>query len=182
MIFFSTTAARKCIASLKASPAYSENPSVETVQFFMPPESKLEESPTNWADFSAILLPSELWKDAMAFWRDTGTGLSSRHAKFCLEELDYLDSDSPKSEFCTPAPQKRNQHQIPPLLTMVQTAATSMNGLKAFIRQLATSDQPDQPAVSIDDVFLYQNGMNAIYSLSESLSSLNANSTVAAYG
>lgn len=180
MIFFSESAARKCIASLKASPAYSENPVVEAVEFFMPSESNMGESQTDWANFSAILLPSELWKNAMAFWRDTGTGLSSRHAEFCLGELVYLDSDSSNPRHRTPALQNRSHHQVS--LLMARTAATSMNELKAFLSHLATSDQVDQPDVSMDDVFLYPNGMNAIYSLSDCLSSLDANSTVVAYG
>lgn len=182
MMFSSKHAARKCIASLKASPAYSENMFVETARFYMPPESNMGESQLHWANFSTIILPSELWKDAMAFWRDTGTGLSSRHAEFCLKELEYLDSDSPNPRLRSPAHQKRNHHQIPPSHTTFQTAATNMNELKAFLGHLATSEKPGQPDVNVDDVFLYPNGMNAIYSLSETLSSLNKYSTVAAYG
>lgn len=47
-----------------------------------------------------------------------------------------------------------------------------MDELKAFLANLAMSEQPGEPEVNPDDVFLYPNGMNAIYSLSESLSSL----------
>ncbi|KAE8378974.1 pyridoxal phosphate-dependent transferase [Aspergillus bertholletiae] len=182
MMFSSKDAARKCIVSLKASPTYSEHLSVEIVRFCMPAESNLRKSPVHWANFSAVLLSPELWKDAMAFWRDSGAGLSSRHAEFCLEELGYLDSDSSNPKLRSPAPRKRSHRQIPPSLMRVQAAATSLDQLKVFIGELATSDQPNQPNVSMDDVFVYPNGMNAIYSLSESLSSLNANSTVAAYG
>lgn len=182
MIFSSQSAAQKCTSSLKASPVFSENQHVEAVRFFMPSESNMGKSETHWANFSAIIFPSELWKNAMAFWRDTGSGISSRHAEYCMGELDYLDSDSSSPRLRVPAPKRRDHRQISPSLTRIQAAATSMNQLKAFLSHMATSDQAGQPRVSMDDVFLHPNGMNAIWSLSETLSSLNTNSTVVAFG
>lgn len=183
MVFASAVAARKCITALSTAPAYSEAPSpLQHVRFYMPPESNLGDKPTHWANFSAIIIPSDLWKEAMAFWRDTGTGLSSRHAEFCLEEFQYLDSDSLTPEFCTSAPQKRNHRQVPHYVARIQSAASRVDELKAFLANLATSEQPGEPEVNPDDVFLYPNGMNAIYSLSESLSTLKTGSTVVAYG
>lgn len=183
MVFASSIAARKCITALSSAPAYSEVPfPLQHVRFYMPPESNLGDKPTHWANFSAIIIPSDLWKEAMAFWRDTGTGLSTRHAEFCLEEFQYLDSDSLTPEFCTSAPQKRNYRQVPHSLARIQSAASTVDELKAFLAKLATYEQPVEPEVNPDDVFLYPSGMNAIYSLSESLSSLKAGSTVVAYG
>lgn len=182
MVFASAIAARKCITALRAAPAYSEDPSpLQHIRFYMPPESSLAK-PAHWANFSAVFMSSKLWKEAMAFWRDTGTGLSTRHAEFCLNELQYLDSDSSNPELCTPASQKRDHRQMPHSLTRIQSAASSVGELKAFLAHLATSERQDEPEVDPDDVFVYPSGMNAIYSLSESLSSLQLKSTVAAYG
>ena len=119
----------------------------------------------------------------MGYWRDTGAGLSTRNASFCLEEFEYLDSDSVNPALRTPATKKRKSHrQLPEYATWMQNAHTSQQRLQSFIAELATSEQPGQPAVAPGDVFLYPNGMNAIYSLSESLVSLESNSQVAAYG
>lgn len=183
MVFVSAIAARKCITALSAAPAYSETPSpLQHVRFYMPPETNPGDKPTHWANFSAVIIPSDLWKEAMAFWRDTGTGLSTRHAEFCLEEFQYLDSDSLTPEFCTSAPQKRNHRQVPHSFARILSAASRMDELKAFLAKLATSEQPGEPEVNPSDVFLYPSGMNAIYSLSESLSPLKAGSTAVAYG
>jgi cystathionine gamma-synthase len=67
--------------------------------------------------------PFELLKEAMAFWRDTGSGLSTRHAKFCLGELEYLDCDSDNPEFRSPAPLKRDHRRIPQSLACVQSGS-----------------------------------------------------------
>lgn len=182
MMFSSQTAAQKCIALLEASPAFSEYPYVEAVRFFMPSESNEGKSEVHWANFSAVILPSQLWKTAMSFWRDTGSGLSSRNAEYCLTELDYLDLDATDPKLRVPAPKKRNPRQTPHPLGGIDAPSTNVKQLKTFLAQLATSEQPGQPHVSKDDVFLYPNGMNAIWSFSETISSLNANSTIVAFG
>ncbi|KAJ5407527.1 hypothetical protein N7465_008811, partial [Penicillium sp. CMV-2018d] len=63
--------------------------------------------------------------------------------------------------------------------TRVQNAEANKQGIQTFIAQLAISERPGQPAV---DMFLCPTGMNAIYSLSESLVSLESDAQVAAYG
>jgi cystathionine gamma-synthase len=57
---------------------------VDVIRFSMHPESDVA---PNWASFSAILFPLDLLKQAVGFWRDTGTGISTRHAEFCLSQL-----------------------------------------------------------------------------------------------
>lgn len=183
MVFSSATAARRCLTTLRASRTHVENPTVlEVARFFMPLESFQGATACHWANFSALLFPFELLKEAMAFWRDTGSGLSTRHAEFCLGELDYLDCDSENPEFRSPAPLKRDHHGIPQTLACVQSAASSAPELRSILAKLATSDRPGEPDVLPDDVFLYPTGMNAIFSLSESLSSITPNSNVAAFG
>lgn len=86
-------------------------------------------------------------------------------------------------ELRTPAPKKIESHgQLPEYSTRMQNAEASKQEIQTFIAQLATSERPGQPAVASGDVFLYPTGMNAIYSLSESLVSLESGSQVAAYG
>ncbi|PIG80112.1 hypothetical protein AARAC_011650 [Aspergillus arachidicola] len=106
MVFSSGAAGHQCATVLKTLP--SENPfTIEVVRFVMPLESNLGDTSSHWANFTAVLYPSDLLKAAMAFWRDTGSGLSTRHAEFCLEEFDYLDSDSSTPAYRTPASRKR---------------------------------------------------------------------------
>ena len=137
----------------------------------------------HWANFSAVVFHNDLGKNAMGYWRDTGVGLATRHASYCLEEFDYLDSESVNAALRTAAPKKRKSHrQLPEDATLMQNAHTSQQELQFFIAQLAVSEQPGKPTVAPGDVFLYPNGMNAIYSLSESLVSLRSVSQVAAYG
>lgn len=57
-----------------------------------------------------------------------------------------------------------------------------MLNLKSFITQLATSNKPGQLPVPPSDVFLFPTGMNAIHTLSQTLSSLNPTPTAIAYG
>jgi cystathionine gamma-synthase len=148
----------------------------------MPLESFQGATACHWANFSAVLFPFELLKEAMAFWRDTGSGLSTRHAEFCLDELDYLDCDSENPEFRKPAPLKRDYRGIPQTLACIQNAASRAPELRSILAKLATSDRPNEPDVHPDDVFLYPSGMNAMFSLSDSLSSITPNSNVAAFG
>ncbi|KAK5994563.1 putative cystathionine gamma-synthase [Cladobotryum mycophilum] len=118
----------------------------------------------------------------MAFWRDSGSGLSTRHAKFCLSHLNYLDSDSENPNFQSPAPRKISITQNSPYYGWVQSAATDLHEVKSFIARIATPEQPGQLAVRPDDVFPYPTGMNAIYALSETLGPRSKDSKVAAFG
>ncbi|KAE8330164.1 pyridoxal phosphate-dependent transferase [Aspergillus sergii] len=165
MVFRSSNAARLCAADLQAVASESQPRVIRAVRFVMPLESNWGSSATHWANFTAVIFPCDWRKQAMALWRDTDSGLSTRHATYYLEEFDYLDSDSSEPTFRTPA---------------LQTEAVAK--IKTFLAQLATSEQPGQPAVNPDDVSLYLNGMNATYALSEGLASFAADSTVAAYG
>ncbi|THC92703.1 hypothetical protein EYZ11_007810 [Aspergillus tanneri] len=182
MVFRSAYAARCCAAGLHTASSENQSSIIKIVRFFMPLESNWGDSATHWANFAAVLFPLDLKKQAMAFWRDTGSGLSTRHASYCLEELDYLDSDSSEPKFRTPAPQKRSRHLSQQSLMLTQSADDSMDEVKSLLAKLATSEQAGQPSVDVKDVFLYPNGMNAIYALSEGLASFAADSKVAAYG
>lgn len=163
---------REACSSSKETP-----PILETVRFYMPPESVREEGEIRWTNFSAVLFPENLWKSAMGVWRDFGTGVSTRHAEFCLDNLRYLDADSSNANLRSPAPCKRALNE--PGFDFRQ-AATDMAEVKSLIGRLVTSEQPGQITVRPDDVFVYPNGMNAIYAATEALAMLDA--AVVAYG
>ncbi|KAJ5093187.1 pyridoxal phosphate-dependent transferase [Penicillium angulare] len=183
MMFNSPKAGEEC-ASLLQADSVEKGLRLEVARFFIPAESNITKfSGVHWANFSAVIFHNDLKKTAMGYWRDTGAGISTRHASFCLEEFDYLDSDSVNPALRTPAPRKRNSHRgLPEYATWMQNAPANQKRLQSFIAQLATSEHPGQSAVTPEDVFLYPNGMNAIYSLSESLASLQTDSQVVAYG
>ncbi|GMG12840.1 unnamed protein product [Aspergillus oryzae] len=179
MVFSSGAAGHQCATVLKTLP--SENPfTIKVVRFVMPLESNLGDTSSHWANFTAVLYPSDLLKAAMAFWRDTGSGLSTRHAEFCLEEFDYLDSDSSTPAYRTPASRKRCRGKTPESLIWMRAAARDSHEVKSFLADLATSEQPGQPTVNPDEVFLYPTGMNAIYTLSQAL--VSPEYKVAMYG
>lgn len=76
----------------------------------------------------------------MGYWRDTGARLSTRHASFCVEEFDYLDSGSVNPALRTPAPKKRKSHrQLPEYATWIQIAHASQQELQSFIARLQSS-------------------------------------------
>lgn len=117
----------------------------------------------------------------MTFWRNTGSGLSTRHATYCLQEFHYMVSDSSNPDFQTSAPKKQDPDRAEDT-TWLHSATTTMLELKSFIAQLATSTKPGQPPIFPSDVFLFPTGMNAIHTLSQTISSLNPTPTVVAYG
>lgn len=179
IVFSSGAAGHQCATVLETLP--SENPfTIKVVRLVMPLESNLGDTSSHWANFTAVLYPSDLLKAAMAFWRDTSSGLSIRHAEFCLEEFDYLDSDSSTPVYRTPASRKRCRGKTPESLIWMRAAARNSHEVKSFLADLATSEQPGQPTVSPDEVFLYPTGMNAIYTLSAAL--VSPEYKVAMYG
>ncbi|KAE8309265.1 pyridoxal phosphate-dependent transferase [Aspergillus transmontanensis] len=123
---------------------------IQTVRFVMPLESNWGSSTTHWANFTTVLFPCDLKKQAMPI-------------------------------FQTLAHHKRSRCQRQQSVMSTRSVDSSMREIKTFLEQLATSEQPGQPAVDPDDIFLYPNGMNVIYALSEGLASFAADSTVAAW-
>ncbi|KAA8649398.1 hypothetical protein EYZ11_013194 [Aspergillus tanneri] len=180
MIFSSAKAAQQCATTLKATSR--QQSVIEIVEFVMSPASDLGDGTAYWAQFSATLFPDELWSEALAFWRDTGTGISTRHAPFCLEELCYLESKSSNPAYQTSSPCKRENQSSSQLHMSVRSALVSIPAIQSVIAQFVTSEQPGQLPVQPDDVFLYPNGTNAIYLLSQMLASFKAEPTVVAYG
>ena len=131
----------------------------------------------SWATFHAVIFPQELLDHATAFWRDTGDGMSTRHALYCMDLLPCLTSRSSCPGYCTPGAKETPF----PLLSRKSLDESSLL-VRARLANMAASDQPSQPPVASSDVFLFPTGMSAIYCLAETLATISKQGTVAAYG
>lgn len=180
MIFPTKGGAARCLAELKASvPGDSV---LETARFALPslPQTSGSDD-AYWTTFYVVLYPTSQSRDAAAFWRDTGDGITSRHAEYCHARLDYLESDSINISLRT-QPLKPNMMAARPSLTSIKSAFAEKRAIESFIAQLATSEQAGQPSVSFRDVFLYSKGMSAISAVARALASLSDKSDAVAYG
>ncbi|KAI9372447.1 hypothetical protein BJX61DRAFT_542677 [Aspergillus egyptiacus] len=144
-------------------------------------------SASRWATFFAVLYHTDLAPDAMAFWRETGDGISSRHAEFALAWFPYLESQCVDRRFCTNARLPLHRAALPalPSLPSRATTATEVAVIKALLAASAASDAPDQAPISPKDIFLYQKGLCGIYAVARSLVPENSSaktSQVVIYG
>lgn len=180
MIFPTKGGAARCLAELKASD--SEGSVLETARFALPglPQASSSED-AYWTAFHVVLYSTSLAGDAAAFWRDTGDGITSRHAEHCHARLDYLESDSVNTSLRT-QPLKSIMTATGPPLTHIRSAFAEKRAIESLIAKLATSEQEGQPLVSFRDVFLYSTGMSAIAAVARALASLSEQSDVVAYG
>jgi cystathionine gamma-synthase len=127
-----------------------------------------------------VLFPTTLKKQAMGIWMDTGAGMSTRHAEFCLGHVDYLASDSSTPAFKTPAPAKYSYDLT--AAKWFQHGPGDMQDVQMRVAQLATSEIKDLKPVRAEDVLVFPTGMNAIFTASEALAALSPQSAVVAYG
>ncbi|KAK7404146.1 hypothetical protein QQX98_010050 [Neonectria punicea] len=115
----------------------------------------------------------------MGAWMDTGAGMSTRHAEFCLEHFNFLASGSSIPAFRTSAPVIG-----PDYLTAKKwfpQGSRDLQDLQTRIAQLTTSEKRDLKPVA-EDVLVFPTGMNAIFTTSEALVALCPQSAVVAYG
>lgn len=140
-------------------------------------DTDAEDTAQSWATFHAVLFPEELLDHATAFWRDTGDGMSTRHALYCMDLLPCLTSKSSCPGYSTPATKETSF----PVLSRKSLDESSLL-VRERLADMARSDQPSQPPVASSDVFLFPTGMSAIYCLAEALATLSKQGIVAAYG
>ncbi|KAE8382715.1 cystathionine beta-lyase [Aspergillus bertholletiae] len=167
MIFPSVASASRCKQFLdeKASPAC-----IRTVSFRMAsssPEGKLQEE-TRWASFEVVAFPSDLQPDAMAFWRQSGDGISSRHAEYALSQLGRLEAIEDGTR-CHPPPP--NSAARPCTAVGLKSSEAEKMFIQSFIAELATSDKREK--LTAHDVFLFPKGLSAIYAVSRALRSMD---------
>lgn len=180
MIFPTASGATRCLAELGAG--IPDDSVLEIARFALPslPQTSGSDD-AYWTTFYVVLYPTSLSRNAAAFWRDTGDGITSRHAEYCYARLDYLESDSINISLRTQPP-KSNNIAAEPSLTFVKSAFAEKRAIESFIATLATSEQAGQLSVSFRDVFLYSKGMSAISAVARALASLSDKSDAVAYG
>ncbi|KAJ9303271.1 hypothetical protein DTO271G3_645 [Paecilomyces variotii] len=178
MLFPSIPAARRLIASLTAKGTKEcISPYIE----FSVPESLtgiLNDHESRWATFYAVVYHPNMVPEALSFWRETGDGITSRHAQFIIAQFQYLESKCTASTLCTsPSPSPIgnlcDDHEIPgraslslpaPAITKAEVAA-----IKSLLIDSATLDTPNKAGMSLEDVFLYPKGLCGIYAVARSL-------------
>lgn len=204
LVFPSAGMARRFMAALDAqSKSQSDTDTsleLHQVRFFVPspevnladanadtdPNGKDRNTARQYLEFSAVIFPTTLTKPAMGFWMDSGAGMTTRHADFCLANFNCLasDSDSGDPAFKTPAPAKfpSDVHVLEEM--QFWYGAEDMKEVQTRIAQLTTSERTDLKPVEAKDVWLFPTGMNAIFTASEALAalSLSSQSAVVAYG
>ena len=154
---------------------------LDTTRFALPSLPQTSGSDDSyWTAFYVVLYSTSLSQDAAAFWRDTGDGITSRHAEYCHARLDYLESDSVNASLRTQP--LKSIMAAGPSLAPVKSAFAEKRAIESFIAKLATSEQAGQPLVGFRDVFLYSKGMSAISAVARALASFSENPDAAAYG
>jgi cystathionine gamma-synthase len=128
-----------------------------------------------WAHFYAVVYPQQLSDGALAFWRQSGDGISSRQAELCLQTIDFS-----KSESFSPL---KSIPQMPGLCPLPGSDAKEQMEIRSFIAKIAAPD--GSPPILVEDVFLFPKGLAAIYAVSRALKATNLGSepeTVVIYG
>ncbi|KAI8633602.1 pyridoxal phosphate-dependent transferase [Xylariaceae sp. FL1651] len=177
MIFSSVPSAQRLTTSLTArNTSHFISP---YIRFSVPytvtcdDKEKEKENPNNsrWATFYAVLYHSHLASEAMGFWRETGDGISSRHAEFALTWFRFLESQCIDSSFCTQPSLNLSKEwlgdaaALPPATTTAVEVAT----IKSMIANSAASEKSGQAQLRPQDIFLYQKGLCGIFAVARSL-------------
>ncbi|PNP82833.1 hypothetical protein FNYG_04064 [Fusarium nygamai] len=92
---------------------------------------------TLYLAFSALLVPHGFRADLMDIWVNLGTGITTRHAEYCLNHFDELISTSSLSRYTTLA-EKMPDHD-PYSEEWIPRGASDLADLKDFIARLVTS-------------------------------------------
>lgn len=170
LIFPSSGGSSRCVDFLHRK---QSDATIQTATFHfpqpLPPSWTAAEA--GWAEFYAVLFPKDILKEALAFWRQTGDGISSRHAQLCFQLLDHLESSSSIFGLRT-APTQPNTNV--PLSLRPESAESERQFVRSFIAELATSENEQKLATK--DVFLYQKGLSGIYAVSRALIKIAASS------
>ncbi|EWZ47259.1 hypothetical protein BFJ70_g5391 [Fusarium oxysporum] len=154
-----------------------KNAVVHHVRFFSPVAANSSNG-NDYLAFSALFVPPDFKVYVMEFWVNFGTGITTRHAEYCLKHFDELISDSPDVEPVTadiPSHDRSSE-------AWIQRGPRDFEDLQAHIAQLATSERDDLKPVQATDVFIFPNGMNAIYNAAEVIAVNNPDSFVVAFG
>ncbi|PYI28863.1 cystathionine beta-lyase [Aspergillus indologenus CBS 114.80] len=177
MIFASTACATRCREFMIKE---TSSDRIETVSFYLPSPLPVGVSweDARWVQFGGVVFPIELQPKAMAYWTQSGDGISSRHAEYAMSALGYLIAVNEKCpSLCLDVTLHTSSCDFQP----IESGKTAKTFLRSFIAERATSRVG---LIAAHDVFLFSTGMSAIYSVSRALRSLNVEreDCVAIYG
>ncbi|CZT02708.1 related to cystathionine beta-lyases/cystathionine gamma-synthases [Rhynchosporium agropyri] len=131
------------------------------------------------ASFAIAVFPKEVEFPAMMFWMNVGGGLTTRHAVFAKDYIDYLEPISSNQKTEIQPPQAITTLPTP---SWVHDIALTAMHVKSAIASLSTSENSSLPVITADHVTLYPTGMSAIYHASQALQAVATTSTVVAFG
>ncbi|PBK70988.1 PLP-dependent transferase [Armillaria solidipes] len=123
--------------------------------------------PDGVPDLFAVLFPSSLLAQAMSFWIYTGTGISTRLAEQCLSALpmNLIDTSSMTMPL---APCSWRNSEFYKVHRPLESGAEAKSVIRRRFSGIV-NDGPENirgvPYVSLDDVYLYSTGMNAIWNV-----------------
>lgn len=175
-VFVSAQSATRCAADLNKVTSSCIEFSI--VHFFQAGEASTE---TQWAQFYAVIYPVDLFDVVFSYWRDSGDGISTRHANFCLRRFNYLQSKSTNHAFCTlPTDpiEMLNEHTM----GLSTSGIIERDFIRSNIARLVQSEKPGQRRVSLEDIFLHPGGMAAINSVARALVGLGIDSGIVGFG
>ncbi|KAJ5674111.1 PLP-dependent transferase [Penicillium macrosclerotiorum] len=114
----------------------------------------------------AVVYPEQAAKLGATFWRLTGTGISSRLAEHCLQDIESIRR--------TQRPERRFYSAVPIVPPVYQTICNRI----AYLLERAPAQSHQALAVEDSDVFLYPSGMSAIFHVHQMLLSWRGLETV----
>ncbi|XEV01775.1 hypothetical protein FSHL1_007062 [Fusarium sambucinum] len=178
LLFPSAWVANLCVETLRLS-SPDNHPTIRSVRF-VSQASQGSKKEVVYLAFSVVLFPATLEKSAMGVWMDTGAGMSTRQAEYCLEHFESLvlyDSVSAHEDSTGLASVSADGIKI-----QSGHVPEDLHGLATRIALWTTSERKDLKPVMAEDVLIFPTGMNAIFTTSEALAVLCPEITVVAYG
>lgn len=175
MVFVSAQAAKRCMDLLSKS--VTDGSKALCVHFSQPEEKTIDGF---WALFYVVIYSTHHSTIASRYWRDSGDGISTRHAEFCLLWFEYLESKSSNRDFCTPPIKQLDSKSK--LMRLGTSGFAEETAIKQDIANLAQSEQLGHGPAATSDIFLYPGGMSAISAVARALAGPYTRSGVAAFG
>ncbi|RGP70045.1 cys met pyridoxal phosphate-dependent [Fusarium sporotrichioides] len=179
LVFPSAWVANLCIENLRIS-SPDTNSMMRCIRFVVP-NSKGVKTEDIYLAFSVVLFPTSLKKSAMSVWMDTGAGMSTRHAEYCLQHFESLVLDTSLLTSEDAAGLNTVSADTNVRVSSKQTSEDLQN-LATRIAMLTTSERKNLKPVRAEDVLVFPTGMNAIFTTSEALATLCPGTTAVAYG
>ncbi|KAL4805066.1 pyridoxal phosphate-dependent transferase [Aspergillus unguis] len=141
---------------------------VEVVSFALPSASASNSDEDQWASFYAVFYPGDqvnVQTAASKCWCILGDGISSRHAGFCLERIEYMESVSSNPLYNT-APTSSSENI--PAVPWTNSGTEYKEQVKTLIARLASGN--GETRLSTNEVFLYPKGMAGINAIARVVS------------